>query len=159
MGTVSGVIRMGAREGQQYLPQSCPLPDSCLHSGWPWCFLSPMRGRGRLQRDCGGCRTQTKLCYQHCGGSFKLHLPQKAAKGHLVSSRYIFLLAGGCLLAGTAMGSYAVLLLIPAAGSVLVLLSVSPARAHTWVFALQMSWQTLCHLGLSRQELNLQDAR
>ncbi|NXU31258.1 MBOA4 acyltransferase, partial [Thalassarche chlororhynchos] len=76
-----------------------------------------------------------------------------------LTARYIFLLAGGCLLAGTAMGSYAMLLLIPAAGSVLVLLSVSPARAHTWVFALQMSWQTLCHLGLSSQELDPQDAR
>ncbi|KAM6136069.1 ghrelin O-acyltransferase [Phoenicopterus ruber ruber] len=82
------------------------------------------------------------------------------ASGHLsLSARYIFLLAGGCLLAGTAMGSYAVLLLIPATGSVLILLSVSPARAHTWVFALQMSWQTLCHLGLSSQELDPQDAR
>ncbi|KAM9295953.1 ghrelin O-acyltransferase [Morus bassanus] len=76
-----------------------------------------------------------------------------------LTARYIFLLTGGCLLAGTAMGSYAVLLLIPATGSVLVLLSVSPARAHTWVFALQMSWQTLCHLGLSSQELDPQDAR
>ncbi|NXN37657.1 MBOA4 acyltransferase, partial [Rhinoptilus africanus] len=76
-----------------------------------------------------------------------------------LTARYIFLLTGGCLLAGTAMGSYAMLLLIPAAGSVLVLLSVSPARAHTWVFTLQMSWQTVCHLGLSSQELDLQDAR
>lgn len=57
------------------------------------------------------------------------------------------------------MGSYAVLLLIPAASSVLVLISISPAHAHTWVFALQMSWQTLCHLGLSSQELDPQDAR
>ncbi|KAM9236670.1 ghrelin O-acyltransferase [Leptosomus discolor] len=82
------------------------------------------------------------------------------ASGHLsLTARYIFLLAGGCLLAGTAMGSYAVLLLIPAAGSVLILLSVSPARAHNWVFTLQMSWQTLCHLGLSSQELDPQDAR
>ncbi|NWQ88824.1 MBOA4 acyltransferase, partial [Burhinus bistriatus] len=82
------------------------------------------------------------------------------ASGHLsLTARYVFLLAGGCLLAGTAMGSYAVLLFIPAAGSVLVLLSVSPAHAHTWVFALQMSWQTLCHLGLSSQELDPQDAR
>uniref|UniRef100_A0A8B9Z7Q0 Membrane bound O-acyltransferase domain containing 4 n=1 Tax=Buteo japonicus TaxID=224669 RepID=A0A8B9Z7Q0_9AVES len=71
------------------------------------------------------------------------------ASGYLsVSSRYIFLLTGGCLLAGIAMGSYAVLLHIPATGSMLVLLYVSPARAHTWVFALQMSWQTLCHLVL-----------
>ncbi|XP_050752685.1 ghrelin O-acyltransferase [Gymnogyps californianus] len=82
------------------------------------------------------------------------------ASGHLsLTARYIFLLAGGCLLASTAMGSYAVLLLIPATGSVLILLFVSPAHAHTWVFALQMSWQTLCHLGLNRQELDPQDAR
>ncbi|NXC17967.1 MBOA4 acyltransferase, partial [Corythaeola cristata] len=76
-----------------------------------------------------------------------------------LTARYIFLLAGGCLLAGTAVGSYAVLLLIPAAGSMLILLSISPARAHNWVFAFQMSWQTLCHLGLSSQELDPQDAR
>ncbi|NWX42396.1 MBOA4 acyltransferase, partial [Steatornis caripensis] len=76
-----------------------------------------------------------------------------------LTARYVFLLAGGCLLAGSAMGSYAVLLLVPASGSVLVLLSVSPARAHIWVFALQMSWQTLCHLGLSSQELDPQDTR
>lgn len=57
------------------------------------------------------------------------------------------------------MGSYTVLLLIPAAGSVLILLFISPANAHTWVFTLQMSWQTLCHLALSSQELNAQDAR
>ncbi|XP_009707433.1 PREDICTED: ghrelin O-acyltransferase [Cariama cristata] len=82
------------------------------------------------------------------------------ALGHLsLTARYIFLLTGGCLLAGTAMGRYAVLLLIPAAGSVLTLLSVSPARAHVWVFALQMSWQTVCHLGLSSQELDPRDAR
>ncbi|KAM6261670.1 ghrelin O-acyltransferase [Porphyrio hochstetteri] len=76
-----------------------------------------------------------------------------------LTARYILLLAGRCLLAGTAMGSYAVLLLIPAAGSVLILLSISSARAHTWVFAFLMSWQTLCHLGLSSQELDPQDAR
>ncbi|KAF1435580.1 Ghrelin O-acyltransferase, partial [Spheniscus demersus] len=82
------------------------------------------------------------------------------ASGRLsLTARYIFLLTGGCLFAGTAMGSYAVLLLIPAAGSMLILLSVSPACAHTWVFALQMSWQILCHLGLSSQELDPQDAR
>ncbi|NWQ78243.1 MBOA4 acyltransferase, partial [Columbina picui] len=82
------------------------------------------------------------------------------ASGHLsLTARYIFLLAGGCLLAGTAMGSYTVLLLIPAAGSVLIHLFVSPTSALTWVFALQMSWQTLCHLALSSQELNMQDAR
>ncbi|NXC38015.1 MBOA4 acyltransferase, partial [Penelope pileata] len=76
-----------------------------------------------------------------------------------LTARYIFLLAGGCLLAGTAMGSYATLLLIPAAGSVLVLLWVSPAHVHTWVFGLQMCWQTLCHLGLGSQVLDPQDTR
>ncbi|NWW93907.1 MBOA4 acyltransferase, partial [Rhynochetos jubatus] len=82
------------------------------------------------------------------------------ASGHLsLTARYIFLLVGGCLLAGIAMGSYAVLLFVPAAGSVLILLSIGPARVHIWVFALQMSWQTLCHLGLSNQELDPQDAR
>ncbi|NXK23929.1 MBOA4 acyltransferase, partial [Arenaria interpres] len=82
------------------------------------------------------------------------------ASGHLsLTARYIFLLAGGCLLAAIAMGSYVMLLLMPAVGSVLVLLSISPAHVHTWVFALQMSWQTLCHLGLSSQELDPQDAR
>lgn len=111
------------------------------------------------EADCGGCRTQTNPHYQEPGGSFKPCFPQKAAKGHPVSSRYIFLLTGGYLLAGTAVGSYAVLLYIPATGSMLVLLSVSPARAHTWVFALQMSWQTLCHLVLSSQELDPQGAR
>ncbi|NWW53031.1 MBOA4 acyltransferase, partial [Pedionomus torquatus] len=82
------------------------------------------------------------------------------ASGHLsLTARYIFLLTGGCLLAAMAMGSYAMLLFIPAAVSVLILLSASPAHAHTWVFAFQMSWQTLCHLGLSSQELDPEDAR
>lgn len=57
------------------------------------------------------------------------------------------------------MGSYAVLLHIPATVSMLVLLSVSPAHAHTWVFTLQMSWQTLCRLVLSSWELDPQGAR
>ncbi|NXC72186.1 MBOA4 acyltransferase, partial [Anhinga anhinga] len=98
--------------------------------------------------------------YQLAAFPFAALFHHLCASGRLsLTARYVFLLAGGCLLAGTVMGSYAVLLLIPAAGSVLVLLSVSPARAHTWVFALQMSWQTLCHLGLSSQELDPHDAR
>lgn len=102
---------------------------------------------------------QTTPYHHHQGWSLSRHFPQKPVKGHLVSSRYTFLLAGGCLLAVTAMGSYAVLLLIPAAGSVLVLLSVSPAHVHTWVFGLQMCWQTLCHLGLGSSALESEDAR
>ncbi|NXK49965.1 MBOA4 acyltransferase, partial [Chauna torquata] len=98
--------------------------------------------------------------YQLVAFPFAALFHHLCASGHLSpTARYIFLLAGGCLLAGTAMGSYAVLLLIPAAGSVLILLSVSPAHVHTWVFGLQMCWQTLCHLGLGSQVLEPQDAR
>ncbi|XP_065592169.1 ghrelin O-acyltransferase [Cyrtonyx montezumae] len=80
--------------------------------------------------------------------------------GHLsLTSRYIFLLGGGCLLAGTAMGSYAMLLLIPAVSSVLILLLLGPAHVHTCAFSIQMCWQTLCHLGLSSLVLEPQDTR
>lgn len=92
-------------------------------------------------------------------GASSTSFPKKPARGHLVFSRCAFLLAGGCLLAVTAMGSYAALLLIPAAASVLVLLSASPAHVHTWVFVLQMCWQTLCHLGLGSLALESGDAR
>ncbi|XP_025966175.2 ghrelin O-acyltransferase [Dromaius novaehollandiae] len=98
--------------------------------------------------------------YQLAAFPFAALLHHLSASGHLSpTARYVSLLAGGCLLASTAMGSYALLLFIPTAGSVLVLLSVSPARVHTWVFSLQMSWQTLCHLGLRSQELDPQDIR
>ncbi|NXI66047.1 MBOA4 acyltransferase, partial [Anseranas semipalmata] len=98
--------------------------------------------------------------YQLAAFPFAALFHHLCASGHLsLTARYIFLLAGGCLLAGTAMGSYAVLLLIPAAGSVLVLLSVSPAHVHTWVFGLQMCWQTICHLCLGSWALEPQDAR
>ncbi|NXA56564.1 MBOA4 acyltransferase, partial [Nothocercus julius] len=75
------------------------------------------------------------------------------------SARYVSLLAGGCLLATTGAGGYAALLFVPAAASVLVLLLVSPARVHSWAFSLQMSWQTLCHLGLRSQGPDPQDTR
>lgn len=57
------------------------------------------------------------------------------------------------------MGSYATLLLIPAVSSVVIVLLVSPAYVHTWVFSLQMCWQTLCHLGLGSLVLEPQDTR
>lgn len=59
------------------------------------------------------------------------------------------------------MGSYAGLLLIPASGFVLILLSFSLVHIPfmSWIFALQMSWQTLRDLGLSSQELDPQDVR
>ncbi|NWI17563.1 MBOA4 acyltransferase, partial [Crypturellus soui] len=75
------------------------------------------------------------------------------------STRYASLLAGGCLLASAAAGGYAVLLFIPAAASVLILLLVSPAHVHSWAFSFQMSWQTLCHLGLRSLVPDPQDTR
>ncbi|XP_013806636.2 ghrelin O-acyltransferase [Apteryx mantelli] len=98
--------------------------------------------------------------YQLAAFPFAALFHHLSASGRLSpTARYISLLAGGCLLAGQAMGSYATLLLIPVASSVLVLLSASPAHVHTWAFSLQMSWQTLCHLGLRSQELDPQDIR
>ncbi|NWX94075.1 MBOA4 acyltransferase, partial [Nothoprocta pentlandii] len=75
------------------------------------------------------------------------------------AARYVSLLAGGCLLATVSTGGYAALLFIPAAASVLLLLLASPARVHSWAFGLQMSWQTLCHLGLRSQVPDPQDTR
>nr|XP_009682041.1 PREDICTED: ghrelin O-acyltransferase [Struthio camelus australis] len=98
--------------------------------------------------------------YQLAAFPFAALFHHLSASGRLSpTARYLSLLGGGCLLASTAMGSFAMLLLIPVAGSVLILLSASPARVHTWVFSLQMSWQTLCHLGLRIQELDPQDTR
>ncbi|KAM6075615.1 LOW QUALITY PROTEIN: ghrelin O-acyltransferase [Chlamydotis macqueenii] len=88
--------------------------------------------------------------YQMVAFPFAALFHHLCASGHLsLTARYILFLTGGCLLAGTAKGSYTVLLLIPAAGSMLILLSISPVCVHTWLFALQMSWQTLCHLAVS----------
>ncbi|XP_032041911.1 ghrelin O-acyltransferase [Aythya fuligula] len=98
--------------------------------------------------------------YQLAAFPFAALFHQLCASGQLSpTARYTLLLTGGCLLAVTAMGSYAALLLIPAAASVLVLLSASPAHVHTWVFGLQMCWQTLCHLGLGSLALESGDAR
>ncbi|XP_006884195.1 PREDICTED: ghrelin O-acyltransferase [Elephantulus edwardii] len=72
-------------------------------------------------------------------------------------ARYLFLLAGGHLLALAAMGSYAVLVLIPAVCAVVLICSLSPQQVHRHTFFFQMSWQTLCHLGLHYTEYCLQE--
>ncbi|XP_006834552.1 PREDICTED: ghrelin O-acyltransferase [Chrysochloris asiatica] len=72
-------------------------------------------------------------------------------------ARYLFLLAGGHLLALAAMGSYAVLVFIPALCAVVLILSLSPQEVHRHTFFFQMSWQTLCHLGLHYTEYYLQE--
>ncbi|XP_004633401.1 ghrelin O-acyltransferase [Octodon degus] len=72
-------------------------------------------------------------------------------------ARYLFLLAGGGVLALAAMGVYAVLVFIPAACAVVLVSSLGPQDVHRWTFFFQMSWQTLCHLGLHYTEYYLQE--
>ncbi|KAM6221028.1 ghrelin O-acyltransferase [Rhynchocyon petersi] len=72
-------------------------------------------------------------------------------------ARYLFLLVGGHLLAFAAMGSYAVLVLVPAVCAVVLIRSLSPPDVHRHTFFFQMTWQTLCHLGLHYTEYCLQE--
>lgn len=71
--------------------------------------------------------------------------------------RYLFLLAGGGALALTAMGSFAVLVFIPALCAVVLIYSLGPQEVHRRTFFFQMTWQTLCHLGLHYTEYYLQE--
>ncbi|KAL4665521.1 hypothetical protein H8959_003500 [Pygathrix nigripes] len=70
---------------------------------------------------------------------------------------YLFLLAGGGALAVAAMGPYAVLIFTPAVCAVALLYSLAPQQVHRWTFCFQMSWQTLCHLGLHYTEYYLHE--
>ncbi|XP_001372831.3 ghrelin O-acyltransferase isoform X1 [Monodelphis domestica] len=74
-----------------------------------------------------------------------------------ITARYIFLLLGGCLLAWLAMARYAMLIFIPAFCAVALFQSVGPDKVHHWAFSFQMTWQTLCHLGLHYTEYYLQE--
>ncbi|XP_020864018.1 membrane-bound ghrelin O-acyltransferase MBOAT4 [Phascolarctos cinereus] len=74
-----------------------------------------------------------------------------------ITARHIFLILGGCLLAWMAMAQYAVLVFIPAFCAVALFQSVSPEKVHCWTFSFQMTWQTLCHLGLHYTEYYLQE--
>ncbi|XP_077000402.1 membrane-bound ghrelin O-acyltransferase MBOAT4 isoform X1 [Tamandua tetradactyla] len=91
---------------------------------------------------------------QAAGGVGTQERKQKAARE---TFRYLFLLAGGGALALAAMGSYAVLLLVPASGAAVLISSLGPQEVHRWTFFFQMSWQTLCHLGLHYSEYYLQE--
>ena len=73
------------------------------------------------------------------------------------SFRYLFLLAGGGALALAAMGSFALLVLIPALWATVLICWLHPRDVHRWAFFFQMSWQTLCHLGLHYTEYYLQE--
>ncbi|XP_037685060.1 ghrelin O-acyltransferase [Choloepus didactylus] len=73
-------------------------------------------------------------------------------------ARYLFLLAGGGTLAVAAMHWYAVLVFVPALGAAVLISSLGPWEVHRWAFFFQMSWQTLCHLGLHYSEYYLQES-
>ncbi|XP_032474376.1 ghrelin O-acyltransferase [Phocoena sinus] len=73
-------------------------------------------------------------------------------------ARYLFLLVVGEALAVAAMGSFAVLVFIPALCTVVLIHSLGPQDVHRLTFLFQMSWQTLCHLGLHYTEYYLQEA-
>ncbi|XP_051786161.1 ghrelin O-acyltransferase isoform X1 [Erpetoichthys calabaricus] len=72
--------------------------------------------------------------------------------------RHLTLLLGGLLLAVVTMGPYCPLILLPALSFVLMLKLVSPPCLHTWVFLVQMSWQTAWHLFLQYKEYKLREA-
>ncbi|XP_024418378.2 ghrelin O-acyltransferase [Desmodus rotundus] len=74
-----------------------------------------------------------------------------------IPARHLFLLAGGGVLAWAAMGSFAVLVFIPTLCSGVLICSLGPQDVHRCTFSFQMSWQTLCHLGLHYTEYYLQE--
>ncbi|XP_040098822.1 ghrelin O-acyltransferase [Oryx dammah] len=73
-------------------------------------------------------------------------------------ARYLFLLAGGGVLAVAAMGAFAALVFIPTLCTVVLIHSLGPQDVHRPIFLFQMTWQTLCHLGLHYTEYYLQEA-
>lgn len=85
-----------------------------------------------------------------------IHCPKCHLCG-LFSFRYLFLLAGGGVLALAAMGPYALLIFIPALCAVALVSSLGPREVHRLTFGFQMGWQTLCHLGLHYTEYYLQE--
>ncbi|KAH0628500.1 hypothetical protein JD844_009776 [Phrynosoma platyrhinos] len=75
----------------------------------------------------------------------------------LLLCRYAFLLVGGFILAGAAMGYYALLVFVSAFCSLAVIHSADWQQVHKWAFFFQMTWQTLCHLWLHYKEYYLQE--
>ncbi|KAL1773251.1 ghrelin O-acyltransferase [Sigmodon hispidus] len=74
-----------------------------------------------------------------------------------IRARYLFLLAGGGVLALVAMGPYALLIFIPTVCAVALFSLHGPQEVHRLTFFFQMGWQTLCHLGLHYTEYYLQE--
>uniref|UniRef100_A0A803JE20 Membrane bound O-acyltransferase domain containing 4 n=1 Tax=Xenopus tropicalis TaxID=8364 RepID=A0A803JE20_XENTR len=71
--------------------------------------------------------------------------------------RFIYLLFGGIVLSCVSMGPYAVVIFIPALGSIVLFHIISWQSVHWWALALQMVWQTACHLWLLYKEYYLQE--
>ncbi|XP_073511302.1 ghrelin O-acyltransferase [Phyllobates terribilis] len=78
--------------------------------------------------------------------------------GHLSTIvRYLYLLAGGVILASMSMGHYAILVLTPALGATVIFHTASYHSIHRWAFLLQMAWQTVCHLWMMYRQYYLEE--
>ncbi|KAM8939369.1 membrane-bound ghrelin O-acyltransferase MBOAT4 [Pelodytes ibericus] len=97
--------------------------------------------------------------YQLAAFPFALMYTYLCSFGHLsITTRFMYLLVGGILLACASMGPYSILLFIPALVSTLLFHTVSCQSVHKWAFTLQMSWQTCCHMWLLYKEYYLGEA-
>ncbi|KAG8454308.1 hypothetical protein GDO86_000813 [Hymenochirus boettgeri] len=74
-----------------------------------------------------------------------------------ITTRYMYLLVGGIVLSCVSMGVYAVLVFIQALGSMVLIYTCSWQSVHWRALAMQMAWQTGCHLWLIYKEYYMQD--
>ncbi|XP_071339740.1 ghrelin O-acyltransferase [Trachinotus anak] len=81
-----------------------------------------------------------------------------AKHGYLsLTCRYLFLSVGGSVLAVVTMGIYSALLFVSSFVFILLLSFVNPSCIHTWVFGIQMLWQTFWHLLIQYREYFLHE--
>uniref|UniRef100_A0A667XFI4 Membrane bound O-acyltransferase domain containing 4 n=1 Tax=Myripristis murdjan TaxID=586833 RepID=A0A667XFI4_9TELE len=98
------------------------------------------------------------LMHQFVSLPFALLFYFLATQGYLsVKSRYLFVSFGGCVLAVVTMGTYSVLLFASTLVFMLLVCSVSPRHVHSWVFGIQMLWQTSWHLLIQYKEYYLHE--
>ncbi|XP_029999099.1 membrane-bound ghrelin O-acyltransferase mboat4 [Sphaeramia orbicularis] len=69
--------------------------------------------------------------------------------------RYLYVSVVGCVLAVVTMGAYSLLLFTSAFIFILLVNSVDRSCIHTWVFGIQMLWQTFWHLLIQYKEYYL----
>uniref|UniRef100_UPI003AAB8097 ghrelin O-acyltransferase n=1 Tax=Centroberyx gerrardi TaxID=166262 RepID=UPI003AAB8097 len=72
-------------------------------------------------------------------------------------NRYLFVSVGGCVLAVVTMGVYSTLLFASTFVFMLLVCSVDPGCIHSWVFGIQMLWQTFWHLLIQYREYYLHE--